>query len=202
MFKPNDIKEIEKSPFIKPKLKLYFGRIKYGTPYFEPMNFNTTILSFRKLKLRSEEDYQNIIKDKPWLKEKERFTNLPMVRRSKYWIIKILGIYLYIKIGWPVMFNQTELGWKDKFSTPRFEWAPAFSLYLFNWQLHGHYVIEDSKWSDDYWEMYLWWKNYSDKDLERARKTWPWKINGKSSWNEGYINTSQKRDKILEKLGI
>jgi hypothetical protein len=202
MFKPKDIKEVEKSPFIKPKVKYYFGRIKYGTPYYEPMNFNSTFIYIRKLKPRSKEDYENIIKDKPWLKERERFTNLPMVRRSKDWIIKILGIYFYIKIGWPIMFNQTELGWKDKFSTPRFEWTPAFSLYLFKWQLYGHYDIESDRPSDYYWEMYLWWKYYSDKDLEKARKTWPWTRNGKSSWDESFINTLEKRDKLLKKLGI
>lgn len=202
MFKPKEIKEIEKSPFIKPKVKYYIGKIKYGTPYFNPMNFVDTILFIRRLKLRSKEDYENIIKDKPWLKEREKFTNLPMLRRSKNWTIKIFSTFFFIQVGWPIMFNKTELGWKDKFSTPRFEWAPSFSLYLFKWQLYGHYDIESDGPRDYYWEMYLWWKYYSDKDLEKARKTWPWTRNGKSSWDESFINTLEKRDKLLKKLGI
>ena len=58
------VEDIKKSPFLNLETKYYLGKIVYHTPYFLPTNFHPTIISFRKLRLRAEEDYQKIIKDK------------------------------------------------------------------------------------------------------------------------------------------
>ena len=197
MFKPNIIKDVENSPFIKPKKVFYLGRIKYGTPYFIPMNFNPTIISFRKLKLTPKEELDKLSND--FQKKAKKYSNIPMVRRKWDKIFQVLGYHFWIALGWPIKFEKTELGWKDKFNTPRYEWAPAFSIYFFFWQFYVYYDTDNN---DRYWEMYLWWKHYSDSDLEKARKTWNWTSNGKSTWYESYINTREKRDKLLKQLGI
>jgi hypothetical protein len=55
------LKDVKSSPFLKLERKYYFGKIKYGTPYFNPSGFNPTFISFRKLIPRSKEEYEKII---------------------------------------------------------------------------------------------------------------------------------------------
>jgi GDPmannose 4,6-dehydratase len=83
---------------------------------------------------------------------------------------------------------RTELGWKDKYDSPRFEWAPAFYIFFFHWQFVIHWHAPDGD-DDRYWEMALWWKNYSDKNLHKARMTWPWRDSHtkRSTWNIKYL---------------
>ena len=63
------LKEI-KGVFKPPKKKYYFGRLAFGIPYFYPCNFHSTILSVRKLKPRTEEEYQEYITRYPHLRDK------------------------------------------------------------------------------------------------------------------------------------
>lgn len=100
---------------------------------------------------------------------------------------KFLGFYY--KFGWPIYIRVSELGWKDKYDTPRFEWVSAKYFYFFNIQIAIHYVPEDEDY-DSYFEQYLWWKYYSDKNINKAKETWPW-INSKtkeSTWKDKYLN--------------
>lgn len=184
------IKQI-KGVFKLPIKKYYFGKIKHGTPYFSPMNFNPHIISFRKLKLTDKDKYEEIIKKHPWEKERAKFTNLPMCRRSKDWILKLFNQYYWIQIGWPIKIHNGHLGWKDKFDTPRFEWSPSFQIYFFSWQFCIHWIapIKDD---DTYWEMVLWYLNYSNKNITKAEQTWGWtNYNTKeSTWNKNCLITN------------
>lgn len=181
------IKEI-RGIFKLPKINYYFGKLKYGTPYFYPTYFNEHIISIRRLKLRSKEDYQYKIKNKPWLKEKEKFSNLPMIRRSKDWIIRIFKNWYWIQIGYPFKIHKSELGWKDKYETPRFEWSPSFQIFFFNWQFCIFWNAPDGD-NDKYYEMILWYLKYSNKDIIKAEKTWAWRDYNtkKSTWDKNYL---------------
>jgi len=108
------INDIENSPFKPLVRKYYFGKIAHGTPYFYPWGFCKSIINIRKLHLRSEEDYQKEIEGRPWLIEKARFSNKPMVLRCKNWTIKLFGNYYWIELGWPIKVKTNGLGWKDK----------------------------------------------------------------------------------------
>lgn len=150
----SDFKEV----FISPVKKYYLGRIVYGTPYFQPRNFNSTILTIRKKK--------------------------PHFLRNKHF--KLFGYE--ISYGWPIAFHSNDLGWKDKFDSPRFEWSPSFMIFFFKWQFCIHWV-PDTEDVDNYWEMVLWWKYYSNEDMHKARMTWPWR-DGKtkrSTWNNKFV---------------
>lgn len=169
------LKEVKNSPF-KPLVKKYYlGKITHGCPYFYPTYFHKNIISIRRLWQRSEEEVNRRNERYPYLKTSNdtKFSNLPMVKRSKSWIINILNCFYYIEIGWPLRFHTNNLGWKDKYDSPRFEWPPAFYIYFFRWQFCIWWVAP-TKYQDNYWEMFLWWKNYSDKDLIKAEKTWGW----------------------------
>lgn len=182
-----------KGVFIPPVTKYYLGKLVYGTPYFYPMNFVSSIIKFRKLKLREEVDYQKIITKSPWLKESHRFTNLPMVRRACDKIFKLFGNYYWIQIGWPIKIARNTLGWKDKWDKPRFEWPPLFAIYFFKWQFIKWWITDNSN-TDLYYEMILWYLFYADKDIVKAKETWDWvnydtKI---STWNDEYILKNNK----------
>jgi len=153
--KINDFKGV----FVPPVKKYYLGKIVYGTPYFQPWYFNSTILTIRK--------------------EKPKFL------RCK--AFKLFGYN--ISYGWPIAFHSNDLGWKDKFESPRFEWAPSFMIFFFNWQFAIHWHSPDSNNDDKYWEMILWWKYYADKDIRKAKKTWPWidSETKKSTWNHSHV---------------
>ena len=45
-----------KGVFKPPVKKYYLGKLVYGTPYFWPINFNSTIISFRKLEEKTQEE--------------------------------------------------------------------------------------------------------------------------------------------------
>lgn len=80
--------------------------------------------------------------------------------------------------------------WKDKFYTPRFEYNPRIIINLY-WL---GVVVEftppfDILETNEYWEQYLWWKEYSNCDLKKAKDTWEWvdSDTGKSTWNDKYL---------------
>lgn len=176
--------------FKPPKKRYYLGKIIHGSPYFQPRNFLSTIISFRKLILRTEEESKEYSEKYPYLKysEESKFSNLPLVRRNKEWIKKIFGTYWFIQVGFPIFVRRYDLGWKDKFESPRFEFLPSFQIYFFNWQFCIHWSAPDNN-DGLYYEMILWWKYYSDKDIKKAEETWGW-INtetNKSTWNKDYL---------------
>jgi hypothetical protein len=181
-------KEI-KDVFIPPKKVYYFGKLIHGSPFFYPMNFNKNIISLRKLKFKSKEMLDAYDKQYPHLKgQGERmYSNLPMVRRAKNWILKFKNHY-WLEIGWPIMIHTNELGWKTKYDSVRFEWAPAFYIFFFHWQFCIWWNAPDGN-NDKYYEMILWYLHYSDKDIVKAKDSWMW-VNCEtklSTWNDNYL---------------
>lgn len=192
------IKKDIKGVFKPLKKQYYLGKIAHGTPYFYPWNFHSTIVSFRKLKLRTENDRKEYLNkwhssskyDIPYSK----FSNLPMVRRTKDKIIKLFNNYYLVQIGWPVYITWFDLGWKDKYDSPRYEWSPGFQIYFFKWQfciVWNSIEFKNEKYpnTDLYYEMILWYLYYSDKDIKKAKDTWPWTdgTTKKSTWNDDYL---------------
>jgi len=184
------LKEIRNSPFKPPKKNYYFGKIKCGVPYFLPINFNSTIFSFRKLILKSEVEIEEYNKRYPHFKNhsEKKFKNLPMSRRCKDWIFSLFGNYYWLSVGYPICFKTNDLAWKDKFNSPRFEWSPAFYIFFFEWQFCIWWNAPDGN-NHLYYEMYTWYKYYCDGDIEKAEKSWIWQNTETklSTWNNKYL---------------
>ena len=185
------VNDIKKSPFKNIKTKYYFGKLKHGTPYFYPRNFNPNIISIRKLKLRTKKEYDEYLIKYPYNKDNKgiNFKNYPLVRRNRNKIIKVFSRYYYIEIGWPINIYANSLGWKDKYGSPRFEWNPALYFHLFNLQFCIFFIPPGND-IDLYWEMYLWYDKYCNRILEKAKETWGW-VNYKtkiSTWDDNYLN--------------
>ena len=104
----------------------------------------------------------------------------------------------------PYIFQYINVGmhWKDKYGTPRFEGDSIFGpspAYIFTILRLFRIVIyyeapEDpnDKYSkfdhSTYWEMWMWYDFYQNKDIDLARKTWPWtNMNDESTWTDYFI---------------
>jgi len=189
------IKEI-KGVFKLPVKVYYFGKERHGTPYFQPINYIESIIRVRKLVPRTPEEIEK--KNEQYKHNKNKpdhlYTNMPMVRRAKNKIVKIFGNDYYITWGKPWAIKSVELGWKDKYESPRFEWTPQFHILFFGLQFCIHWMapkLEGEKYvdNDHYYEMILWYLEYSNKDIKKAEETWGW-VDGdtkKSTWRKKYL---------------
>lgn len=175
-----------KGVFKPPIKKYYFGRLVFGTPYFFPRNFNRNILSLRKLKLTPQEELDKLPNE--FQRKAKKFSNLPMVRRSKEWIIRIGKGWYWIQVGWPISIGTVDLGWKDKFESPRFEWCPMFYVFFFGLQFVIMWKAPEGD-DNNYYEQILWYLVYCKKNLKKARESWPWKnyFTKESTWNDNYL---------------
>lgn len=153
------IKKDIKGVFKLPVKKYYIGKIRYGCPYFNPWNFNGTILTIHK----------------------ER----PKYLRCKYF--KLFGYE--ISYGWPISIVRYGLGWKDKFNSPRFEWSPSFQIYFLSWQFCIWWTApvenEDGYWEMILW--YLKYSDKNIKKAEETWG-WVDCDTKKSTWNNKYLN--------------
>lgn len=86
--KIKEIKKEIKGVFKQPIKKYYFGKLKFGTPYFYPKNFVKSIIFIRLLKKRSESEIHLLINKNKYIYKKDKyntkFTNFPIVTRNKY----------------------------------------------------------------------------------------------------------------------
>lgn len=87
--------------------------------------------------------------------------------------------------------NIQDVKWKDKYNTPRHEENPLISIrlfnkYFFNWE----WKVNSSLGEDiEYWEQAIWYLYYCDKNIDKAKQTWPWKHfeTNISTWNDKFL---------------
>lgn len=122
--------------------------------------------------------------------------------RKKYNRNKSFKLFGYnISYGSPIVLHRNDLGWKDKYNSPRFEWSPSFILFFFNWQFCIFWTSPDDN-DDNYWEQFLWYSEYSDRNIKKAEETWGWTSKGVSTWNKSYLKytLADERDKKIEEI--
>ena len=156
--KPKNIIKDIKGVFKPPKKAYYLGKIVHGSPYFDPWNFNKTILTIRKKR--------------------------PQYLRCKYF--KLFGYD--ISYGWPIAIKKYDLGWKDKFGSPRFEWSPSFQIWFFRWQFCVWWVApakdQDNYWEMVLW--YLKYSD-KDINKARDTWAWRDYTTKQSTWDESFL---------------
>jgi hypothetical protein len=145
--------------FVHPKKIYYLGKLIYGTPYFYPWNFNSTILTVRK--------------------------NRPKFLRCKYF--KLFGYE--ISYGWPIYIYWHGLGWKDKFNSPRFEWNPSFYVFIFRWQFVIKWCAPDGDNDKYFEMILWYHDYCNDNIVQAEKTwPWVADIkNNKSTWNKNYL---------------
>lgn len=135
--------KVYNSPFIKPKIKLYFGKVQYGTPYFMPRRF----VKMNKQELleyayKQQNNVKSIYFQKPIEELLEKFKNYTKSVPKK--------------IG----FDFVPLGYKTKWTDTdyRIEYLPLISFVFFKWQFCIKFKVPHSL---EYWECWLFYENNS-----------------------------------------
>ena len=156
------------SPFLRPSLKWYTGKVALGVPYFLPRRWRK--YTKKELLEKAEESFARDI---------NKFTTLDS------WIsyYKKYNKSVPLKFG----FSSCGLGWKTKWRRDdyRFEFNPVLSFVCFGYQIAVTVVTEHS---DQYWESFLAYYYETDKTKSRQERikdckerfpcTW-------SHWEEG-----------------
>lgn len=147
------------SPFKRPKLKFYLGKIAIGTPYFYPRRW---------------------VKATPELARKEALREIKRVedfneRNAKNGATQTVPDYdtayaRALRYTYPknkrIGFDFVDLGWKTKWTETdiRFEWAPLWSFVCFGYQFVITFVAPEEL---HYWECWLYYELHTDKNKSR-----------------------------------
>lgn len=145
------------SPFIRPKLKWYFGKIAIGTPYFYPRRWvKATPKRARKAALeeiKKLENWNELNKNNCELRKIPSFDQIYKEKlKYTYAVPKKIG------------FDFVGLGYKTKWSNTdyRFEYSPLISFVFFKWQIAVMLYVPHP---DHYWVCWLTYENNTDEDL-------------------------------------
>lgn len=109
------------------------------------------------------------------------------MKKPKWWIYVRFRKNFSLR---PYTYMNKRLLWKDKFETPRIELIPR---YMLTWLW---FTIEIVQGDDDDWEWYLWVMEYSNNDLQKAIKTYPWKrqdASGKFVKQNPHLNYNKRK---------
>lgn len=143
-----ELVSIYRSPLKKPKIKVYFGKIQIGTPYFLPRKWvkhtHKTAVEEAKRLYHSSTNKRDFI---------EIYNYLMKCKYAKS--VK----WLYLKC--------ICLGYKIKWDEYRFEWPPMISFVILNKQLFITFTTGED--DDVYYEMYLNYK-YMTKGSKKERR--------------------------------
>lgn len=150
--------KVYKSPFKRPELKFYIGKIKYGTPVFYPRIWK---------KYTPKEAIERALKTKEeWLLRKSFGERYEYFKRCNYPVPKKIG------------FDFCPMYWKTKWSDTdyRFEHAPIWSFVFFKLQIAVLFIVPEM---DHYWECFLAYELNTDKTksyrerIDEAKKVFP-----------------------------
>lgn len=152
------------SPFKRPKLKWYIGKIAIGTPYFYPRRWVRY-------------SYKDCVNEANKALENDKHNSLTFNQLVK----KYSGYQKAVKkrIG----FDFVSLGWKTKYGEYRHEWNPVWSFVFFGYQIAVMVIPEHDM---HYWECWLNYEYNTDKTktkkerIKQCIKEYPctWSVNG------------------------
>ena len=184
------------SPFKRPKLKWYFGKIAIGTPYFYPRRW---VKPTQQMLIDNAK--QDIADRQQWNEANEKYGNTYKVIPTIEELCEKKKNYKFPvpkKIG----FDFVGLGYKTKWSDTdyRFEWGPLISFVFFKWQIA---VMLKVPHPEHYWVCWLTYENDTDRDLlsTEARIKLAKEINPEvwtSSKGDGKKETICYWDKVLK----
>ena len=139
------------SPFKRPRLKWYFGKVAIGTPYFYPRRW--------KSPTKKEAEEMALKKYKEWGLKK---LNYDKIRIPPYEDIYNDIMRSQIAIPKKIGFDFVGLGYKTKWTDTdyRFEWSPIFSFVFFGLQIAVMVIPPEQ---NHYWEAWLYYENNTDK---------------------------------------
>ena len=150
------------SPFKRPKLQFYLGKIAIGTPYFYPRRWvKATPALARKEALREikrVEDFNTRnAKNGSTQSVPDYDTAYDRAMKCTYPKDKQFGID-FVESGWKTKWSATDI---------RFEWAPRWSFVCFGYQFVVTFTAPEEM---HYWECWLYYELHTDKSKSRQER--------------------------------
>jgi hypothetical protein len=185
------------SPFKRPRIKWYFGKVAIGTPYFFPRRW---VKPTQQMLIDAAQ--KDIVERQRWNEANEKYGNTPKTiptieelceqkKNHKFPIPKKIG-FDFVGLGWKTKWTDTDY---------RFEWSPLWSFVFFKWQIAVSFNVPHP---EHYWVCWLTYENNTDKTLpveERIKiakeinpEIWTWT----SSRGEDKKETICYWDKVLK----
>lgn len=148
------------SPFKRPKLKFYLGKISVGTPYFYPRRWvKATPKLAHKATLEYIEDTENYNRRNPAYAHKIK--SYDEIYQEKlgytYPVPKKIG-FDFVSLGYKTKWHETDY---------RFEWRPVWSFVFYKWQIALMFIAPEEH---HYWEAWLYYENNTDKTKTIAER--------------------------------
>ena len=149
------------SPFKRPKLKWYFGKIAIGTPYFYPR---------RWVKATPERAHEAVEEEIARIKRYNEMNIKHGTQRKIPPYDELFAQKMRCEYAVPKKFgfDFVGLGYKTKWDATdyRFEWSPIVSFVFWKWQIAVMVIPPEQ---NHYWEAWLYYEN--DTDKTKSRKT-------------------------------
>ena len=139
------------SPFKRPQLKWYIGKVAIGTPYFLPRKW---------VKISKEEAHDSTIEQIQKLRAYRNKHHDSVFKIPTYNELYKQKLNSRVSVPKKIGFDFVSLGWKTKYDSYRHEWNPLISFVFFKWQIA---VILSPKHSTHYWECWLYYHFETDK---------------------------------------
>jgi hypothetical protein len=162
------------SPFVRPRVNIYIGKVAVGTPYFFP----------RRLVKPNAKQADELAAEK--IADAERFNErnakndyrrrVPTFEEARAEVMRG-RIFVPRRIG----FDFVGLGYKTKWSDTdyRFEWSPCWSFVFFKWQIALTFTGPRGEAAsfDSYWTSWLYYTNNTEGTIEervaQCKKDYP-----------------------------
>ena len=190
--------KILNSPFVKPRVNWYVGKIAVGTPYFFPRRL---VKPTRKMaearameKIEEAERFNELNKNNDYKKRVPSFADAySEIKRGKVFVPKRIG------------FDWVGLGYKTKWSDTdyRHEWSPIWSFVFWRWQIAvsftGPAAAGYSGATSHYWESWLYYRKHTkgtmEERVEQCKKDFSQKC---TVWSDGNKRSVNYYDVILK----
>ena len=148
------------SPFKRPKLVWYVGKLALGTPYFYPRKWVKPTHE-RAMEEAMEEIARREDSNKRNPDSKFKHTIPPLDEMYNEMLTRSFAVpkkisFDFVRLGYKIKWNDTDY---------RFEWPPRFSFVFFGFQVALTIAPVESS---HYWEAWLYY-NYHTKGTKRER---------------------------------
>ena len=153
------------SPFVRPRVNIYIGKVAVGTPYFLPRR-----LVKPTLRQAAERALEQIVDAERFNERNANNTyrkRVPTFLEARDEVMRG-RIFVPRRFG----FDFVRLGYKTKWSDTdyRFEWSPIWSFVFWKWQIAVTFTSPRGEVgsNDAYWESWLYYA-YNTKGTRKER---------------------------------
>jgi hypothetical protein len=186
--------KILNSPFMRPRVNIYIGKVAVGTPYFFPRR-----LVKPNAKQAEELAVEQIV-------AAVRFNELNAKNEYRKKVPSFVEAYADIKRGQifvpkRIGFDFVGLGYKTKWSDTdyRFEWCPIWSFVFWKWQIALTFAGPRNNATSNYWESWLYYYYNTEGTVQERVAQCKTDFSQKCTvWSGGEKSTVNYYDVILK----